>query len=148
VWWATLEQPPAPRAPLDGDLDVDVAIVGAGFTGLWTALFLAKADPTLRVAVLEASVAGAGASGRNGGWASALYPVSFSRINAVHGREATDALRSALRDGVTELDDVARAEGIDCDYAHGGSITLARSAVQAARLKSQLEADRVLGATP
>jgi glycine/D-amino acid oxidase-like deaminating enzyme len=146
VWWATLEQPPAPRAPLDGDLDVDVAIVGAGFTGLWTALFLARHDPSLRVAVLEADVAGAGASGRNGGWASALYPVSFSRIEATHGRDTMLALRAALRDGVTELDEIARSEGIDCDYERGGSLTLARSAVQAARLHSQLEGDRALGA--
>jgi glycine/D-amino acid oxidase-like deaminating enzyme len=145
VWWATLEQPPAPRAPLDGDLDVDVAVVGAGFTGLWTALFLASDDPTLRVAVLEAGVAGAGASGRNGGWASALYPVSFSRIEATHGRDAMLRLRATLRDGVTELDEVARGEGIDCDYERGGSLTLARSAVQATRLHAQLDRDGELG---
>jgi glycine/D-amino acid oxidase-like deaminating enzyme len=147
LWWATLAQPPAPRAPLDRDLDVDVAIVGAGFTGLWTALFLARLDPSLRVAVLEAGVAGAGASGRNGGWASALYPVSFARIEASHGRDAMRALRAALRDGVTELDEVARQEGIDCDYERGGTVTLARSAVQAARLRAELESERALGAT-
>lgn len=145
VWWATLEQSPPPRVPLDGDIDVDVAIVGAGFTGLWTALFLARGDPNLRVAVLEAGVAGAGASGRNGGWASALYPVSFSRIESAHGRDAMLALRATLRDGVTELDEVARSEGIDCDYERGGSLTLARSAVQAARLHTQLDQDREFG---
>ncbi len=69
-----------PRPPLDGDLDVDVAIVGAGFTGLWTAYYLAEADPTLRIAVLEAEVAGFGASGRNGGWCSALFPASLRRL--------------------------------------------------------------------
>jgi glycine/D-amino acid oxidase-like deaminating enzyme len=51
-----------------------VAIVGGGFTGLWTAYYLAEADPSLRVAVVEAEVAGFGASGRNGGWCSALFP--------------------------------------------------------------------------
>ena len=147
LWWATLAQPPTPRAPLNGDLDVDVAIVGAGFTGLWTALFLVRLDPSLRVAVLEAGVAGAGASGRNGGWASALYPISFARVEASHSRDAMLALRAALRDGVTELDEVARHEGIDCDYERGGTVTLARSAVQATRLRAELDAERALGAT-
>jgi glycine/D-amino acid oxidase-like deaminating enzyme len=68
-WLSTLEL--TPRAPLPGDVDVDVAIVGAGFTGLWTAYYLAAADPALRIAVVEARVAGFGASGRNGGWCSA-----------------------------------------------------------------------------
>ena len=140
VWWATLARPPAPRAPLAGDLDVDVVIVGAGFTGLWTALFLARHDSSLRIAVLEAGVAGAGASGRNGGWASALYPISLTRIEATQGRDAMLRLRGALRDGVTELGEIAHAEGIDCDYERGGSITLARSPVQAARLRGQLAA--------
>jgi glycine/D-amino acid oxidase-like deaminating enzyme len=145
VWWATLDRPPAARAPLDGDLDVDVAIVGAGFTGLWTALFLARHDPSLRVVVLEAGVAGAGASGRNGGWASALYPVSFARIARTHGRDAMQRLRTMLQVAVTELGEVARSEGIDCDYQRGGSLTLARSAVQAERLRGQLGHDRDLG---
>jgi ribulose 1,5-bisphosphate synthetase/thiazole synthase len=56
-----------PRPPVPSDLDVDVAIVGAGYTGLWTAYYLARADPRLRIAVLEAEIAGYGASGRNGG---------------------------------------------------------------------------------
>ena len=68
------------RPPLAGDLDVDVAIVGAGFTGLWTAYYLAEADPSLRIVVLEAEIAGFGASGRNGGWCSALFPASLSSL--------------------------------------------------------------------
>ena len=66
-----------PRCP--GDTDVDVAVVGAGLTGLWTAYYLAEADPSLRIAVLEAEVAGFGASGRNGGWCSALFPASLAQ---------------------------------------------------------------------
>ena len=66
----------APRPPLDGDAEVDVAIVGAGFTGLWTAYHLLRGDPGLRVLVVERQVAGFGASGRNGGWCSALFPAS------------------------------------------------------------------------
>ena len=53
------------RSPLPGDIQVDVAIVGAGFTGLWTAYYLAQRDPSLRIAVLEKDFAGFGASGRS-----------------------------------------------------------------------------------
>jgi glycine/D-amino acid oxidase-like deaminating enzyme len=68
------------RPALASDQQVDVAIVGAGFTGLWTAYYLSVQDPTLRIAVLEREIAGFGASGRNGGWASALFPKSRSTL--------------------------------------------------------------------
>ena len=77
-----------PRPALPGPLDVDVAIVGAGFTGLWTAYYLKKADPHLRVAVLEREIAGFGASGRNGGWCSSF----FAGSRETHG-EASRARR-------------------------------------------------------
>src|SRR2546421_5985756 len=67
-WFAQLDPPPVPRPALPGSRDADVCIVGAGFTGLWTAYELRRADPGLDVVVLEAEVAGFGASGRNGGW--------------------------------------------------------------------------------
>ena len=70
------------RAALPGDIDVDVAVVGGGFTGLWTAFYLAEADPSLRIAVLERDVVGFGASGRNGGWCSALFAASEERLDA------------------------------------------------------------------
>ncbi|HEV3213860.1 MAG TPA: FAD-dependent oxidoreductase, partial [Acidimicrobiales bacterium] len=122
VWWATLDAPPVARAPLDGDRDVDVAVVGAGFTGLWTALGLVRRDPHLRVVVLEADVAGAGASGRNGGWASALYPIEFARVAAEAGDDAMRRLRLALREAVVGLRDEADAEGIAFDYHRGGTV--------------------------
>jgi len=74
LWWSSLEHAVTPRAALGQHLDVDVAIVGGGFTGLWTARELLRRDPTLRVAVLEKEVCGFGASGRNGGWASDSFP--------------------------------------------------------------------------
>ncbi len=76
LWWDGQPHPIEVRPPLGGDIDVDVAVVGGGLTGLWTAFYLVDADPTLRIAVLERDVAGFGASGRNGGWCSALFAVS------------------------------------------------------------------------
>ena len=86
-WMDSVPGPLAPADPLPGDLDVDVAIAGAGFTGLWTAYYLAGAQPGLRVAVCEAEIAGFGASGRNGGWCSALFAASWAHVAGRHGRE-------------------------------------------------------------
>ncbi len=147
VWWATLPHAPTPRAPLDGDLDVDVVVVGAGYTGLWTALSLRAHDDGLRVAVLEADVAGAGASGRNGGWASALYPVGDARLVREHGRDATRRLRGALRAAVADLEREASALGIAFDYRRGGTVTMARSDLQAERLRRARDEQHALGDT-
>src|SRR5829696_1838974 len=67
-----------PRPALDGSAEVDVVILGAGFTGLWTAYCLLRRDPSLSVLVVEREIAGFGASGRNGGWCVADFPVSPS----------------------------------------------------------------------
>ena len=89
------------RAPLPGARDVDVAIVGAGYTGLWTAHYLLERDPTLRVVLLEKEIAGFGASGRNGGWCSALFPVSMEKIAAQSSR-ASPKICSARGDCVNQ----------------------------------------------
>ena len=82
----------ARRAPLAGDAEADVAIVGAGYTGLWTAYYLRLLAPELRVLVLEAKYAGYGASGRNGGWCSAELPASLTALARRHGRPAAIAM--------------------------------------------------------
>ena len=134
LWHETTPTDWTPRPPLDGDVTADVAIVGAGFTGLWTAYYLSLADPTLRIVVVEAEVAGFGASGRNGGWCSALFPASLG--------EAQDA---AMRASVDEVHRVTIAEGIDCHFAKGGNIVLARNKAQLARVRSEY-GDQVLSA--
>src|SRR6218665_2177273 len=68
LWMDQLDEPLTPRAPLSGTLEADVAIIGAGYTGLWTAYYLKRQAPELRIVVVEAEIAGFGASGRNGGW--------------------------------------------------------------------------------
>jgi glycine/D-amino acid oxidase-like deaminating enzyme len=103
LWWDGLNESVVPRPSLDVDIDVDVAVVGAGFTGLWTAYSLAVADPTLRIAMVEAQVAGFGASGRNGGWCSALFAASDGRIARESGTEAALSMRRAMQDSVDEV---------------------------------------------
>ncbi|NUS58121.1 MAG: FAD-dependent oxidoreductase, partial [Streptomycetaceae bacterium] len=130
------ERSPADRPSLSGDATVDVAIVGAGYTGLWTAYYLARAEPGLRIAVVEAEHAGFGASGRNGGWCSALLPMSGTAVARVHGPLAAAALRCAMNDTVEEVGRIAEAEDIDCHYARGGMISLARTAAQERRARA------------
>ncbi len=143
-WWH--ESTPTswtPRAPLPGDRDVDVAIVGGGLTGLWTAYYLAEADPTLRIAVLEAEVAGFGASGRNGGWCSALFPASLDKLAHLDSGSPPDragalALHEAMRETVDEVGRAAEAEGIDAHWAKGGTIVLARTRAQLTRARDEV----------
>jgi glycine/D-amino acid oxidase-like deaminating enzyme len=138
LWFDTLPTSLAPRAGLPGSTEVDVAIVGGGFTGLWTAYYLLEADPSLRVAVLESEISGFGASGRNGGWCSALYPVGIRTLTAESGREAAIAQYGAMRGAVDEVVRVAAAEGIDADIAVGGTVVLARSPTQLARARAEV----------
>ncbi len=146
LWQDTLPSPVAARPALPGPREADIAIVGAGYTGLWTAYYLKKADPKLRVVVLEAEYAGFGASGRNGGWCSALFPSSLSKIAKVAGsKDAAIALQRALNDTVDEVGAVAAAEGIDCHYAKGGTIVLARSKVQLERAQEEIAEFREFG---
>jgi glycine/D-amino acid oxidase-like deaminating enzyme len=145
LWHATAGGSWAPRPRLDGDTEADVAIVGAGFTGLWTAYYLAEADPTLRVVVLESEVAGFGASGRNGGWCSALFPASLGSLSRLAGRDAALAQHAAMRATVDEVVRVAAAERIDADVAQGGTITLARTRPQWDRARAEVAAARTWG---
>lgn len=135
LWWDGAPVP-ASRGTEPLPREVDVCIVGGGFTGLWTAYYLAVAEPSLRILVLEAEHVGFGASGRNGGWVSGLWPVSMDVIAAEHGRAAALALQAALQDTVDEVGRVAGAEGIDCGYAKGGTLSLARGSAQARRARA------------
>ncbi|MFI7606590.1 NAD(P)/FAD-dependent oxidoreductase [Micromonospora sp. NPDC049366] len=147
-WLSTVDEPLTPRPALPGDTDADVAIVGAGYTGLWTAYYLASADPTLRVVVLEREIAGYGASGRNGGWCSALFPTSLTGLARRHGRDAAIAMRRAMRETVREVGRVVAAEGIDCDWASGGTVVLARTDAQLGRARAGVEESRAFGFGP
>lgn len=135
----------APGPGLTGDVDVDVAVVGAGFTGLWTAYYLAVHDPTLRIAVLESQIVGFGASGRNGGWCSALFPQSATAMAGKHGRGPAIAMHRAMRETVDEVGRVTAAEGIPCDFAKGGTVVLARSALQMDRAKAAIAESEEFG---
>jgi glycine/D-amino acid oxidase-like deaminating enzyme len=119
-------------------------VVGAGYTGLWSAYYLQQADPSLRIAVLEAEHAGFGASGRNGGWCSALFPTPWKRL-AARSEDGARRLQRAMAASVAEVGRVVAAEEIDCGFAQGGTVTLARSRAQLTRLEEELRTARERG---
>jgi glycine/D-amino acid oxidase-like deaminating enzyme len=145
LWHATAGDPLEPRPALPGPTTTDVAIVGAGFTGLWTAYYLAEARPDLRITVVEKEIAGFGASGRNGGWASALFPASLATLARMGSPETALAQHRAMRESVDEVVRAAAAEGIDADIAKGGTIVLARTRPQLARARAEVAEARAWG---
>ncbi|MFC4590098.1 NAD(P)/FAD-dependent oxidoreductase [Sphaerisporangium corydalis] len=143
-WYRQIGEPDR-RAALPGPREYDVAIVGGGYTGLWTAYYLKKADPGLRIAILEREFAGFGASGRNGGWLSAEFAGSRERHAAARGRQAMIDLQHAMFSAVDEVIEVARAEGVDADVRKGGLVHVATNPAQDRRLRAELEDLRTWG---
>ncbi|MDF2443324.1 MAG: hypothetical protein JWR01_1527 [Subtercola sp.] len=139
LWQAAVLDVAADRSAATSDLAADVCIIGAGLTGLWTAYYLAKADPSLRIVVLEKETVGFGASGRNGGWCSALFPRSAASLERTHGLEAAVAMRRAMVATVAEVGRVTALEGIDCDFSEGGTLTFAMSPVQVVAARAEVE---------
>lgn len=133
-FWYADDGLPAVREPLAGDASADVVIVGGGYTGLWTAYYLKKAAPFLRITVLEQRFCGYGASGRNGGW---LYNgvAGRDRYARLHGHEAAVRLQRAMNDTVDEVVRAVAEEGFDAGVHRGGVLEVARTPAQLARLK-------------
>ena len=144
-WLEDAGEPLTPRPRLERSLDVDVAILGAGYSGLWTAYYLLQREPSLRVAVVEKEIAGFGASGRNGGWCSARFPVTAAELVRRFGSESARAMLLAMRESVDEVGRVCAAEQIDARFHKGGILTLARGAHQLPALRSTYSSYERLG---
>lgn len=121
-----------------GSLEADVCIIGAGLTGLWTAYELQRRSPELNIVLLEREFAGFGASGRNGGWCSALFPQSAAALERRYGFDQAVAMRQAMVNTVAEVARVVDAEGIDCDFVRGGTVLFARDEVQLAAARADV----------
>ncbi|KLR60814.1 glycine/D-amino acid oxidase, deaminating [Actinobacteria bacterium IMCC26207] len=146
LWLDSCGDDLTPREALPGDVSADVAIVGGGLTGLWAAHYLKSQSPDLRILVLEAEICGFGASGRNGGWCSALFPASLEQLAAMSSspsvtgkRAAAIAQYRAMIETVTEVERVAMQLGIDADFARGGTLSLATNPAHIPRLRAEVD---------
>ncbi len=144
-FWLREPGPPAdpPLAPGE-HLEVDVAIVGAGFTGLWTAIALTDTEPTLRIAVLEAETVAFGASGRNGGFCEAS--LTHGLANGI--RHFPDELARLEREGIENLHGLiafTREHGIDCDLEETGTLALADHPYQVDEFRAWVDESAVYG---
>ena len=144
VWWLE-DAPHTPRPALDGRVDVDVAVVGGGYTGLWSAYHLLTTAPGTRIAVLERDDIGFGASGRNGGFAMSLLDLSLTHLRRRQGDAAARAAHLAVAASVDGIGATVRTEGIDCDWVRGGLLTVATNPAQLERLDADAATAAELG---
>jgi glycine/D-amino acid oxidase-like deaminating enzyme len=139
LWMDQLDEPLLARPALEQDLDIDVAIIGAGYTGLWTAYYLKRQAPELNIAIIEAQTAGFGASGRNGGWLMGNL-LGEDRLLAGLSPEQRRASYDLLHNIPDEVRIVLEREGVDCDLRQGGALyCAARYPEQQASLRRYLD---------
>ncbi len=137
LWWTLIDHPEF--TPGDLYQKWDVVIVGGGFSGLWTAHHLIEQDPALKIAVLEKAQVGSGASGRNGGWASALYPTDEGELRKKFSADAVHELHQHLRKTIDDIAEFVSRHSIDCAFNKGGSLVIARNQAQFMRLGAHIE---------
>ncbi|GMB79443.1 FAD-binding oxidoreductase [Shinella zoogloeoides] len=138
-WYADIGGVPQKRPALPGDREADVCIIGAGYTGLWTAYYLKKADPSLDIVVVEREFAGFGGSGRNGGWLSGGFGWSREKYLKTATRGAVVDMQRAMAGTVDEVIRVAEAEGIDADILRVDNITVATNRPQLERAREEYQ---------
>jgi glycine/D-amino acid oxidase-like deaminating enzyme len=139
-WWRQ-EAPPDPVAPpLEGDVEADVAIVGGGYTGLWTALTLRRRKPSLRVVLVEAGVCGDGPSGRNGGFLHGYWS-NLARLRSRLGDDGALAVARAVEGAIPAVSELRE----DVWLRRAGMVQVSTAPAQDAVLDATLDAARALG---
>ena len=144
-WLETSGDDLTPRPALDGSIDADVAILGAGLTGLWTAFYLHRRDPSRRIVIVEREIAGFGASGRNGAWCAPDLNISMTRLAKLHGEDAARRMQQATYDAVDEVGRATAEAGIDAGFHRGGEVLVARGPQGVPSLEAALEEYRHFG---
>ncbi|WGW11458.1 FAD-dependent oxidoreductase [Saxibacter everestensis] len=131
-----------PRPRLEDDVHADYVIVGAGYTGLWTAYWLARESPGARIVILEQDRVGYGASGRNGGWITGkTVGLRKNLVKSARGREAVLEMEKYCHKAVFEIADLFETNGIDIGAARSGWMQIARTESELARLRHHVEDD-------
>ncbi len=136
--------PGSPAPPLDRDRDVDVAIVGGGYTGLWTALQIRERAPDLRIAILDADICGGGASGRNGGFVNAWWD-EIETLVALFGPQRAVEAAEASAASVHAIGGWCAANDVDAAYRPGGMLTVSTTPQHDGRVTGAARLARRLG---
>jgi glycine/D-amino acid oxidase-like deaminating enzyme len=144
-WWRSVGGPSVRRPQLPGPAEADIAIIGAGYTGLWTAYYLKLAQPSLEIVILEREAAGFGASGRNGGWVSGFFSGPARVYERRGGRAGFAALQRAMFETVDEVGRVLSAHDIEADFVKAGHLSVALNDAQALRLRQLVRHGRDAG---
>jgi len=142
LWWSLVDHPVF--KPGDLNRPWDVVIIGGGFSGLWTAHHLKEWEPTLRIAILEKNLVGSGASGRNGGWVSALYPIEDHKLLKHSTVQSIHDLHTHLRKTIDDIGAFAQKANSDCGFTKGGTIVVARNEGQLKRIASHVDEEHTL----
>ena len=145
-FWTQSKEPRAVHPAVAGDLTADVVIVGAGYTGLATAYHLKTAEPSLKVAVLDAETTGFGASGRNAGFIMTLFGASSGLMKSLHGKEKLAAAHSYMESAIDALEAMVNEHKIDCDFERSGFLKVATSPAYERRIKDEIELFQSIGA--
>jgi len=147
-WWyerAVARSPAPTRPPLEGYHQADVVVIGGGFTGLWSAIRMADAEPSLRIVVLERETVGFGASGRNGGFAMTMVGRSLHDLVRKVGVDAAKATHAAMVDTLRDIERFCAVEGIDATVTRPGLLTVSNGPEQDIRIRQDLDAAARLG---
>ena len=144
-YWDGSKMPRTPSLPPAGDVTVDVAIIGAGYTGLSTAYHLKAAEPSLDVAVLEGETIGFGASGRNGGFVMTLFGASLGLMRTLHGDDRVREAHHYMERSIAALETMLAEKKLDCDYVRSGFLKVATSPRYAARIRDEINTLDKLG---
>ncbi|HWK38798.1 MAG TPA: FAD-dependent oxidoreductase, partial [Hyphomicrobium sp.] len=144
-YWDGSKRARVSAPPLNGEAAADVAIIGAGYTGLSTACHLKAADPSLDVAVLEGETVGYGASGRNGGFVMTLFGASLGLMKTLHGSVRVREAHRYMTAAIAGLEEMIAEHGLDCDYVRSGFLKVATSPRYAARIRNEIATMEALG---
>ncbi|MBW1984775.1 MAG: FAD-dependent oxidoreductase [Deltaproteobacteria bacterium] len=143
--WLDTYGPYSAEPQLKEDLDVDIAVIGGGFTGVATALELKRAEPSLRVAVLEAKTVGFGASGRNGSFAMTVVGLGFGVTAMLRGKQFLKDAHHYMMKAVDYMDDLIQRENLDCDRIRSGFLRTATTKSYIKRIQHDVELMNSIG---
>ncbi len=143
-FWLDDPHRPEKTSPLTAKIKTDLVVIGAGFTGLWTALQAKQADPNRDVVLLEAGEVGGGASGRNGGFVASSLTHSFQNGRNRWHKELAKLIQLG-HENLNGIEATIKQFNIDCDFMRSGELNIANEPYQINDLRKEAEESALYG---